>query len=101
MNVGDAITWQTILTLIAVVGPVGGLWYRLDQQMKKLAADERESRILADAAMRGQLAAFELDVARNYATTTAIRDAIRPLAEQLSDITSRLDRVLEQRAIRN
>lgn len=96
-----AITWEAIAYLIPVVGALVGVWYRLDQQMKKMAAEERESRILADAAMRGQLAAFELDVARNYATTTSIREAIRPLADQLSDITSRLDRVLEQRAIRN
>ena len=83
--------------MIAVIGPVGGLWWKINKQI----ADEREARILAFVAMRAQLSAFELDVARNYATTSSIREAVRPLADQLSDITSRLDRVLEQRAIRN
>lgn len=91
MNVGDAITWQTILTLIAVAGPVGGLWWKLNKQL----ADERESRILAFAALQAQLATFELEVARNYATNTAIRDALAPITKALENLTSRLDRVLE------
>lgn len=71
-----AITWESLAYLVAIGGALGGVWFRMYRQVESVRAD---------------LAAFKLEVAKEYATNATIKE----VAEAINRLGDRLDRFLE------
>ena len=87
MNV--PITGDLIVLFLALIGGVGGLWWRIEA---RFAAEDREI-----AALRQELSDYKLFVERNHVSAQVLRDTEKRL---IDDTEKRLIDAIEKLATR-
>lgn len=109
-----AVTGDSVLFFLAVMGTLAGLWWRIESRIDRTAkavADDANTKAQAAhataALVQGQLAEFKLEAARTYVSkddVQQVRDdilgAVGGVHKSLDRINERLDRVVENAAKR-
>lgn len=96
-----------ILFLIAVIGAVGGLWWRIEAAIKS-AKTEAVTQAAAAAALaslaQSQLADYKTHVAEHYITKAGLREtteqiitAVNSVKSDVHGLNERIDRIIENR----
>lgn len=88
---GLAITGEIVFLLLAVLGAVGGLWWRIEARL----SNQDDARTM----LQRELAEYKLYVAQNHVSAQVLREteqrllvAIDRLADRLDNIAERLER---------
>ena len=87
------LTGDLVMLLLAVLGGVGGLWWRIEG--KFAAAEMERSRLARD------LSDYKLFVAQNHVSATALREAETRLITAIEKLADRLDAITEKLDARN
>lgn len=88
----DLVWWITAVEL-PVVAALFFLIWRQRQELMQTADDLRSHHGQREEALRGELSAFKLEVAKSYASTQALKDVEVRLTAHLVRIEQKLDGV--------
>lgn len=81
----------------AVLSSMAALWWRLHQQQR-----EGEQRLTAEIArVEREISAFKLMAAEKYASHDALRDALKPLLDELHGLRVRFDKLIDRQVNRS
>jgi len=90
MGLTGPITWEAIVTIVALAGSVGGAWLRFE-----MAISAARAKSASDiAAVEKELTDFKVEVAREYARNGYIKDVEQRLIDRLSSLDGKIDRLL-------
>lgn len=89
----DAITWTSLAAMLPVLGAGAALWWKLNRQIDDLKS-KNAAQFAATAAV---IADFKLEVARNYATNSSIREVEERVVQAIERLGDRLDKFLDNR----
>ncbi|MER9685920.1 hypothetical protein [Mesorhizobium sp. M0139] len=98
----DAITWSSVLAFITVAGALAGAGGWLYSQIMAVRRDVeklREDNALRFAAVAQVISDFKLEVARNYATNSSIREVEERVVQAIERLGDRLDKFLDNRTV--
>ena len=82
------ITGDLVMLFLAVIGGIGGLWWRIES--KFAAADIDRARLARE------LADYKLFVAQNHVSGEALREAEKRLITAIEKLADRLDAITDK-----
>jgi hypothetical protein len=88
-----AITWGQVAYSVGMLTAVGGLWWRFVDPLRK-RLDGLDKRI---DGLEKSLADFKLEVAKEYATTSAIEQVEERVVAAINRLGDRLDKLFVTR----
>lgn len=104
---GSPITTETVLFVLAVLGAIAGLWWRVEAAIKTAKAEamlRAESAAALASLAQQQLGEHKLHVAETYITKAGLREqteqimsGVAAVKASVDQLNQRMDQVIENR----
>lgn len=85
---GTPITGEIVFLFLAVIGGLGGLWWRIESRLT--SQDD------ARAILQRELAEYKLYVAQNHVSASALREMEQRLSTAMEKFANRLEQIVNR-----